>query len=79
MEYHLTPDSTVSTGLLKPTEDKGDCCWNPHCKQAVYFFNTTLDPSVASGSPRTVGYTVEFHSHTGDITMDFILPDVLSC
>lgn len=45
----------------------------------MYFFNTTLDPSVASGSPRTVGYTVEFHSHTGDITMDFILPDVLSC
>ncbi|XP_047645439.1 protein arginine N-methyltransferase 7 isoform X4 [Phacochoerus africanus] len=79
MEYHLTPDSTVSTGLLKPTEDKGDCCWNPHCKQAVYFFNTTLDPSVPSGSPRTVGYTVEFHPHTGDITMDFILPDVLSC
>lgn len=22
MEYHLTPDSTVSTGLLKPAEDK---------------------------------------------------------
>uniref|UniRef100_A0A8C0SBU8 Protein arginine N-methyltransferase n=1 Tax=Canis lupus familiaris TaxID=9615 RepID=A0A8C0SBU8_CANLF len=75
MEYHLTPDSTVSTGLLKPAEDKGDyCCWNPHCKQAVYFFTTPDCRASLSGS-RTVGYTVEFHPHTGDITMDFTLAD----
>nr|XP_058900822.1 protein arginine N-methyltransferase 7 isoform X5 [Kogia breviceps] len=77
MEYHLTPDSTVSTGLLKPAEDKGYCCWNPHCKQAVYFFNTTLDPRVPPGGPQTVTYTVEFHPHTGDVTMDFTLSDAL--
>uniref|UniRef100_A0A9L0SYX5 Protein arginine methyltransferase 7 n=1 Tax=Equus caballus TaxID=9796 RepID=A0A9L0SYX5_HORSE len=77
MEYHLTQDSTVSTGLLKPAEDKGDCCWNPHCKQAVYFFSTTLDPSAPLGGSRTVSYTVEFHPHTGDITMDFTLSDTL--
>lgn len=30
MEYHLTPDSTVSTGLLKPTDDKVVlCAWPP--------------------------------------------------
>ncbi|XP_029782329.1 protein arginine N-methyltransferase 7 isoform X1 [Suricata suricatta] len=74
MEYHLTPDSTVSTGLLKSAEDKGDCCWNPHCKQAVYFFTTT-DPKVPLDGPQTVSYTVEFHPHTGDITMDFSLSD----
>ncbi|XP_028333230.1 protein arginine N-methyltransferase 7 isoform X9 [Physeter macrocephalus] len=76
MEYHLTPDSMVSTGLLKPAEDKGYCCWNPHCKQAVYFFNTTLDPRVPPGGPQTVTYTVEFHPHTGDVTMDFTLSAV---
>ncbi|XP_032710000.1 protein arginine N-methyltransferase 7 isoform X1 [Lontra canadensis] len=76
MEYHLTPDSTVSTGLLKPPDDKGDCCWNPHCKQAVYFF-TSLDYGVPRGGPRTVSYTVEFHPHTGDIRMDFTLSDTL--
>uniref|UniRef100_A0ABI7W1A4 Protein arginine N-methyltransferase n=1 Tax=Felis catus TaxID=9685 RepID=A0ABI7W1A4_FELCA len=76
MEYHLTPDSTVSTGLLKSAEDKGDCCWNPHCKQAVYFF-TTADPRAPLGSPQTVSYTVDFHPHTGDITMDFSLSDTL--
>lgn len=26
MEYHLTPDSTISTGLLKPAEDKVVLC-----------------------------------------------------
>ncbi|XP_068384321.1 protein arginine N-methyltransferase 7 isoform X2 [Eschrichtius robustus] len=77
MEYHLTPDSTVSTGLLKPAEDKGYCCWNPHCKQAVYFFNTTLDPRVPPGGPQTVTYTVEFHPRTGDVTVDFTLSDAL--
>ncbi|XP_004690271.1 PREDICTED: protein arginine N-methyltransferase 7 isoform X2 [Condylura cristata] len=79
MEYHLTPDSTVSTGLLEPAEDKGDCCWNPHCKQAVYFFSTTWDPRVPLGDPHwvTVNYTVEFHPHTGDVTMDFSLSDAL--
>lgn len=30
MEYHLTPDSTVSTGLLKPADDKvALCAWTP--------------------------------------------------
>ncbi|XP_044788017.2 protein arginine N-methyltransferase 7 isoform X3 [Bubalus bubalis] len=77
MEYYLTADSTVSTGLLKPAEDEGDCCWNPHCKQAVYFFNTTLDPRVLPGNSQTVTYTVEFHPDTGDITMDFTLSDAL--
>uniref|UniRef100_A0AC11DVN8 Protein arginine methyltransferase 7 n=1 Tax=Ovis aries TaxID=9940 RepID=A0AC11DVN8_SHEEP len=77
MEYHLTTDSTVSTGLLKPAEDEGDCCWNPHCKQAVYFFNTTLDLRVPLGGPQTVTYTVEFRPHAGDITMDFTLSDAL--
>ncbi|XP_058384080.1 protein arginine N-methyltransferase 7 isoform X5 [Diceros bicornis minor] len=77
MEYHLTQDSTVSTGLLKPAENKEDCCWNPHCKQAVYFFSSTLDPRAPLGGSRTVSYAVEFHPHTGDITMDFTLSDAL--
>ncbi|XP_058562098.1 protein arginine N-methyltransferase 7 isoform X2 [Neofelis nebulosa] len=77
MEYHLTPDNTVNTGLLKSAEDKvGDCCWNPHCKQAVYFF-TMADPRAPLGGPQTVSYTVDFHPHTGDITMDFSLSDTL--
>lgn len=54
---------------------QGDCCWNPHCKQAVYFFSTTLDPRAPSGGPQAVSYVVEFHPHTGDVTMDFTLSD----
>ncbi|XP_016041323.1 protein arginine N-methyltransferase 7 isoform X2 [Erinaceus europaeus] len=75
MEYHLTPDSTVSTGLLKSTEDKGDCCWNPHCKQAVYFFGSVLDHRAPLGNTQTISYTVEFHPHTGDVSMDFSYSD----
>ncbi|XP_052022086.1 protein arginine N-methyltransferase 7 isoform X1 [Apodemus sylvaticus] len=78
MEYQLTPDSTVSTGLMNPAEDKGDCCWNPHCKQAVYFLSTTLDPRVPQDGPRSVSYAVEFHPLTGDITMEFRFADTLN-
>ncbi|XP_045149851.1 protein arginine N-methyltransferase 7 [Echinops telfairi] len=75
MDYHLTPDSTVSTGLLRPTGDEGHCCWNPHCKQAVYFFSPILDPQGPLGGPQTITYAVEFLPHNGDITMDFRLSD----
>ncbi|XP_045389369.1 protein arginine N-methyltransferase 7 isoform X2 [Lemur catta] len=75
MEYQLAPGSTLSTGLLEPVGDKGHCRWNPHCKQAVYFFSTSPDPTVPPGGPRTVSYAVEFHPHTGDITMEFRLAD----
>uniref|UniRef100_A0A8C9DMM3 Protein arginine N-methyltransferase n=1 Tax=Prolemur simus TaxID=1328070 RepID=A0A8C9DMM3_PROSS len=58
--------------LLSP---QGHCRWNPHCKQAVYFFSTSPDPTVPPDGPRTVSYAVEFHPHTGDITMEFRLAD----
>ena len=57
---------------------QGDCCWNPHCKQAVYFLSTTLDLRVPLNGPRSVSYVVEFHPLTGDITMEFRLADTLS-
>lgn len=57
---------------------QGDCCWNPHCKQAVYFLSTTLDPRVPLDGPRSVSYAVEFHPLTGDITMEFRLADTLN-
>nr|XP_012597810.1 protein arginine N-methyltransferase 7 isoform X2 [Microcebus murinus] len=77
MEYQLAPGSMLSTGLLEPLGDKGHCRWNPHCKQAVYFFSATPDPTVPPCGPRTVSYTVEFHPHTGDVTMEFRLADTL--
>ncbi|XP_011911056.1 PREDICTED: protein arginine N-methyltransferase 7 isoform X8 [Cercocebus atys] len=54
---------------------KGGCCWNPHCKQAVYFFSPVLDPRAPLGGPQMVSYVVEFHPGTGDITMEFRLAD----
>uniref|UniRef100_A0A2K6KBP3 Protein arginine N-methyltransferase n=1 Tax=Rhinopithecus bieti TaxID=61621 RepID=A0A2K6KBP3_RHIBE len=75
MEYHLTPECTLSTGLLEPADPEGGCCWNPHCKQAVYFFSPVLDPRAPLGGPQTVSYAVEFHPDTGDITMEFRLAD----
>ncbi|KAM5262715.1 protein arginine N-methyltransferase 7 [Ctenodactylus gundi] len=77
MEYQLAPGSTISTGLLEPAEDKEDCCWNPHCKQAVYFLSPALDPKAPLGRPQTVSYAVEFNPHTGEITMEFRLTDTL--
>ncbi|XP_077840454.1 protein arginine N-methyltransferase 7 isoform X7 [Macaca mulatta] len=65
MEYHLTPECTLSTGLLEPADPEGGCCWNPHCKQAVYFFSPVLDPRAPLGGPQMVSYVVEFHPGTG--------------
>ncbi|XP_063467683.1 protein arginine N-methyltransferase 7 isoform X8 [Symphalangus syndactylus] len=75
MEYHLTPECTLSTGLLEPADPEGGCCWNPHCKQAVYFFSPAPDHRALVGGPRTVSYAVEFHPDTGDIAMEFRLAD----
>ncbi|XP_054391015.1 protein arginine N-methyltransferase 7 isoform X15 [Pongo abelii] len=75
MEYHLTPECALSTGLLEPADPEGGCCWNPHCKQAVYFFSPAPDPRAPLGGPRTVSYAVEFHPDTGDIAMEFRLAD----
>uniref|UniRef100_A0A2K5CLM5 Protein arginine N-methyltransferase n=1 Tax=Aotus nancymaae TaxID=37293 RepID=A0A2K5CLM5_AOTNA len=75
MEYHLTPECMLSTGLLEPVDPEGGCCWNPHCKQAVYFFSPAPDPRVPLGGPQMVNYVVEFHPDTGDIAMEFRLED----
>nr|XP_054310048.1 protein arginine N-methyltransferase 7 isoform X19 [Pongo pygmaeus] len=84
MEYHLTPECTLSTGLLEPADPEGGCCWNPHCKQAVYFFSPAPDPRAPLGGPRTVSYAVEFHPDTGDIAMEFrclasVLHQLVAC
>ncbi|XP_016878789.1 protein arginine N-methyltransferase 7 isoform X11 [Homo sapiens] len=84
MEYHLTPECTLSTGLLEPADPEGGCCWNPHCKQAVYFFSPAPDPRALLGGPRTVSYAVEFHPDTGDIIMEFrclasVLHQLVAC
>ena len=73
-EEGLDAGSPHRLPLLLP---QGDCCWNPHCKQAVYFFSTALDPRAPPGGPQTVSYAVEFHPCTGDVTVDFTLSDTL--
>uniref|UniRef100_A0A6I8N9Z8 Protein arginine N-methyltransferase n=1 Tax=Ornithorhynchus anatinus TaxID=9258 RepID=A0A6I8N9Z8_ORNAN len=72
MEYQLTADSSVSTGLLRASNEKGECLWNTHCKQAVYFFSSISErgPGVDS---HAVTYSLQFHPSSGDIVMDFRL------
>ncbi|NXF03664.1 ANM7 methyltransferase, partial [Smithornis capensis] len=72
MEYHLAADISISTGLVQISDEKGNCEWNPHCKQAVYFFSSVLEPEVLS-DPAAVKYAINFDTKTGDIAMDFKL------
>uniref|UniRef100_A0A7N4P5S9 Protein arginine N-methyltransferase n=1 Tax=Sarcophilus harrisii TaxID=9305 RepID=A0A7N4P5S9_SARHA len=72
MEYHLTTESSLSTGLIQMPEAQGECSWNPHCKQAVYFLNSTLEAKTQD-SPQSVTYSLEFNPKVGDISMDFRL------
>ncbi|XP_056666083.1 protein arginine N-methyltransferase 7 isoform X3 [Monodelphis domestica] len=72
MEYHLTAESSISTGLIQMLNAQGECSWNPHCKQAVYFFNSTLEAKTQDSS-QNVMYALEFNPKVGDISMDFRL------
>ncbi|XP_009884748.1 PREDICTED: protein arginine N-methyltransferase 7 isoform X3 [Charadrius vociferus] len=73
MEYHLAADISVSTGLLQISNEKGNCEWNPHCKQAVYFFSSVIESETLSDIPSAVTYAINFNTKTGDIAMDFKL------
>ncbi|XP_009986846.1 PREDICTED: protein arginine N-methyltransferase 7-like, partial [Tauraco erythrolophus] len=73
MEYHLATDISVSTGLLQISNEKGNSEWNPHCKQAVYFFNSVIDSETLSDLPSAVTYAINFDTKTGEIAMDFKL------
>ncbi|XP_017679943.1 PREDICTED: protein arginine N-methyltransferase 7 [Lepidothrix coronata] len=72
MEYHLAADISISTGLMQISNEKGTCAWNPHCKQAVYFFSSVLE-SEALSDPAAVTYAISFDTKTGEIAMDFKL------
>ncbi|NWR15933.1 ANM7 methyltransferase, partial [Emberiza fucata] len=72
MEYHLTADISVSTGLMELSNEKGNCEWNPHCKQAVYFFSSVIESEILS-DPTAVEYAMNFDTKTGEIAMDFKL------
>ncbi|XP_062442651.1 protein arginine N-methyltransferase 7 isoform X2 [Rhea pennata] len=73
MEYHLTADTSISTGLMQISNDKGNCEWNPHCKQAVYFFSSVIESETLTDLPSAVMYAINFNPKTGEITMDFKL------
>ncbi|XP_062356010.1 protein arginine N-methyltransferase 7 isoform X2 [Cinclus cinclus] len=72
MQYHLAADISVSTGLMQMSNEKGNCEWNPHCKQAVYFFSSVIESEILS-DPAAVTYTINFDTKTGEIAMDFKL------
>ncbi|NXG10222.1 ANM7 methyltransferase, partial [Sakesphorus luctuosus] len=72
MEYHLDADVSISTGLMQISNEKGNCDWNPHCKQAVYFFSSVIESETLS-DPGAVTYAINFDTKTGEIAMDFKL------
>ncbi|NWV82680.1 ANM7 methyltransferase, partial [Dasyornis broadbenti] len=72
MEYHLAADISVSTGLVQISNEKGNCEWNPHCKQAVYFFSSVIELEILS-DPTAVTYAINFDTKTGEIALDFKL------
>ncbi|XP_029464522.1 protein arginine N-methyltransferase 7 isoform X2 [Rhinatrema bivittatum] len=71
MEYHLTEEISVNTGLLQILNEKGDCHWNPHRKQAVYFFRSILEPATVSSCPTDVTYSIEFNPKKGELAMNY--------
>nr|XP_056718496.1 protein arginine N-methyltransferase 7 [Euleptes europaea] len=73
MEYNLTSSLSVSTGLVKVSDEKGYCQWTPHCKQAVYFLSTVSAPETVADRPSVAAYAISFNPKTGEVLMDFKL------
>ncbi|XP_048372013.1 protein arginine N-methyltransferase 7 isoform X1 [Sphaerodactylus townsendi] len=73
MEYNLTSTLSVSTGLVKLSDEKGYCQWVPHCKQAVYFLSTVSAPETVADHLSAAAYSISFNPKTGDVIMDFKL------
>ncbi|XP_026569941.1 protein arginine N-methyltransferase 7 [Pseudonaja textilis] len=71
MEYHLAPNVSISTGLVQDSNEKDYCQWTPHCKQAVYFFSSALEPNSPVAVASAVAYAVSFNPATGEVNMDF--------
>ncbi|XP_067853823.1 protein arginine N-methyltransferase 7 isoform X4 [Heptranchias perlo] len=71
MDYCLTDDITISTGLTRPHSHMGDCDWNPHCKQGVYLLGSVTNPETSADGQTSVVYSVTFHPETGKLAMDF--------
>ncbi|KAM5138864.1 protein arginine N-methyltransferase 7 [Mantella aurantiaca] len=73
MEYQLTEDISVSTGLLEVSKEKGDCQWYPHRKQGVFFLNSALELGQSSTQTfSSVTYQLTFSPKLGNIQMKFI-------
>ncbi|KAM4722372.1 protein arginine N-methyltransferase 7 isoform 2-T2 [Rhinophrynus dorsalis] len=73
MEYQLTEDISVSTGLIDVSEEMGNCEWYPHSKQGVYFFSSLLDPAPSpTYCPTSMTYSLTFNPRQGDIRMCFM-------
>ncbi|XP_019391013.1 PREDICTED: protein arginine N-methyltransferase 7 isoform X1 [Crocodylus porosus] len=73
MAYHLTADISINTGLVQISNEKGSCQWNPHCKQAVYFFSSVIESGAVADPSSAVAYSLSFDPQTGKIAMDFKL------
>ncbi|XP_063168825.1 protein arginine N-methyltransferase 7 isoform X2 [Candoia aspera] len=71
MEYHLAPNVSISTGLVRDSNEKDYCQWTPHCKQAVFFFDSVLEPNSSISNPSAVAYAISFSPATGEVNMDF--------
>ncbi|KAJ3596639.1 hypothetical protein NHX12_003043 [Muraenolepis orangiensis] len=69
MEYQLSDEVTVSTGLSGAVGEQGACEWSRHRKQGVYFFPSPQQTAVDSGG--SVSYSFTFEPSSGDIKMEF--------
>ncbi|XP_032892021.1 protein arginine N-methyltransferase 7 [Amblyraja radiata] len=73
MDYCLTKDIIVSTGLTRFHSDMGDCEWNPHNKQGVYFLRSEASQENLTNKQSSIAYSVTFHPRNGELAMDFQL------
>ncbi|XP_073232579.1 protein arginine N-methyltransferase 7-like [Porites lutea] len=80
MEFHLTDDITVTTGLQKNQEVNGKSQpklhWVRHTKQGVYFIQSPPrieDEALIKENIPRVRYSVSFEPATGEIDFDFQL------
>ena len=72
MDFNLSKDLTIGTGLTAPPKDSQHLQWDPYTKQAVHLLRTPIKvDNTKEGQKWRLRYKTVFRPSTGDFEFEF--------
>ena len=72
IDFNLSKDVKISTGLISPPKDNTALEWDPHTKQAVHLLRTPIKvDTTKEGAKWRLKYKAVFRPSFGDFEFDF--------